>query len=288
MVDDRGQHVDEALPSMPVEVLGFDGLPEAGDLFAVMGDEKAAREVAEVRGEQRKEEETQERRLVHLEDFLQQAGAAEEVRTLNLVLKADTQGSLEALRGVLEKEGDESVRVNVIRAGVGGITETDVALAATSNAVVIGFNVRPESKAADQARQDGVDLKTYTVIYELVDDVHAALQGLLKPVVREEVIGHMEVRDVFTNTRDGRIGGGYITDGRIERNAPVRVYRDNVVIHTGQLNSLRRFKDDVSSVQQGFECGFRVANFSDLRTGDLVEAFVRVEEQPTLERAGRA
>jgi translation initiation factor IF-2 len=288
LMDDRGHTIDEALPSSPVEILGFSEPPAAGDPFAVMEDEKVARDVAEQRAQRRREEETGQRRLVHLEDFLQQAGAAEETIVLHIVVKADTQGSLEAIRGALGKEGDPRIRVNVIRAGVGGITETDVSLAATSNAVVIGFNVRPESKASELGRSEGVDIKTYTIIYELVDDVHNALQGMLKPVMREEVIGHVEVRDVFTDSKEGRIAGGYVTDGRLERNCPVRVYRDDVLLHSGQLNSLRRFKDDVAAVQSGYECGFRIANFSDLRQGDLVEAFQRVEEAATLGRAGRA
>lgn len=288
MLDDQGRAIDEAKPSMPVEILGFDTIPDAGDLFAVVEDEKTSRDLAGMRLEKRREEETTERRRVHLEDFLQQAGSPEEETTLNIILKADTQGSLEALHGSLAREGNERVRVQIIRAGVGGITETDVNLAATSNAVVIGFSVRPESKASDQARAEGVDIKTYTIIYELIDDVHAALLGLLKPTMREEVIGHMEVRDVFTNTKEGRIAGGFVNDGRLERNNPVRVYRDNVLIHSGQFNSLRRFKDDVSTVQSGIECGFRIANFNDLQAGDLVEAFIRVEEAPQLERAGRA
>ena len=290
MQNDRGDGVDSVTPSIPVEVLGFNEVPDPGDLFAVMEDEKTARDVAETRYDKRREEETQGRRLVHLEDFLQQAqdGEGEEDSVLNIVLKADTQGSLEAIRASLEREGDERIKVHFIRAGVGGITETDVSLATTSNAVVIGFNVRPETKAADQGRAEGVDLKTYTIIYELVDDIHAALQGLLRPVMREEISGHLEVRDVFTNTKEGKIAGGHVNDGKFERNSSVRVYRDDVIIHTGQINSLRRFKEDVSSVQSGYECGFRIANFNDLREGDLIEAFTRIEEAAKLERAGRA
>jgi translation initiation factor IF-2 len=288
MLNDRGEAVESVTPSMPVEVLGFNELSRAGDLFAVMEDEHRAKEVADLRAAEQRESETQPPRLVSLEDFLQQSAPGEAQGVLDIVLKADTQGSLEAIRSSLEKEGDARIRVQVIRGGIGGITETDVSLAATSNAVVIGFNVRPETKAADLARAEGVDLKTYTIIYELLDDVHASLQGLLKPTVREEVIGHLEVRDVFSTTKEGRIAGGYVTDGRVERNVPVRVYRDNVVIHTGMLNSLRRFKDDVASVQSGFECGFRIANFNDLRQGDQIEAFMRIEEAPTLERAGRS
>ena len=180
------------------------------------------------------------------------------------------------------------MKVQLIRAGVGGITETDVSLATTSNAVVLGFSVRPETKASELARGEGVEIKTYTVIYEMIDDIHAALLGLLKPIQREDVIGRLEVLDVFNNTKEGRIAGGRITEGRMETNCPVRVYRDDVLIHSGQLNSLRRFKDDVASVPSGQECGFRLTNYSDLRTGDLIEAVHRYEEDPTLERAGRA
>ena len=289
MNDDQGQPLEEATPSMPVEIMGFDQVAIAGALFTVVEDEKSAREVAEARLLHSREVATEERRRVRLEDFLQQAETkGEETAALNIVLKADTQGSLEALRGSLEKEGDERIRVDLIRAGVGGITETDVSLATTSNAVVIGFNVRPEAKALELGRGEGVEIKTYTVIYELIDDIHAALLGMLKPVMREEVIGRLEVLDVFNATKEGRIAGGQITDGRMDSNCPVRVYRDDVLIHTGQLNSLRRFKDDVASVQSGQECGFRIANFTDLRSGDLVEAFNRFEESPTLERAGRS
>lgn len=288
MGDDQGRPLEEATPSMPIEILGFDDVPAAGDLFAVMEDEKVAREVAQSRAERKREEESEERRRVNLENFLTQVGEGEETAVLNIVLKADTQGSLEALRASLEKEGDQRVRVSLIRAGVGGITETDVTLAATSEAVVIGFNVRPETKASELGRNEGVEVKTYTVIYELIDDIHAALLGMLKPVMREEVIGHLEVLDVFNATKEGRIAGGTITDGRMESNCAVRVYRDDVLIHSGSLNSLRRFKDDVATVQSGQECGFRIANFSDLRTGDLVEAYTRIEEAPTLERSGRA
>jgi translation initiation factor IF-2 len=180
------------------------------------------------------------------------------------------------------------VAVEIIRAGVGGITETDVSLAATSDAVVIGFSVRPEAKASELARSEGVEIKLYTIIYELIDDVHAGLQGLLKPVVKEEVIGHCEVREVFNLSREGQIAGGYVTDGHIERTSQVRVFRDNVLVHTGAIGGLRRFKDDVAQVQSGYECGVRLANYNDVKPGDLIEAFIRVEEAATLERAGRA
>ena len=286
--DDQGDPLEAATPSRPVEILGFDEVATAGDLLTVMKDEKDAREVAQSRAVQKQQQEMTEGRRVSLEAFLGLAEATNEEITLNIVIKADTQGSLEALRSSLGKEGDTRVKVNLIRAGVGGITETDVSLATTSNAVVIGFNVRAETKAADLARGEGVEIKTYTIIYELIDDIHAALLGMLKPIQREDVIGRLEVLDVFNNTKEGRIAGGRITDGRMETNCPVRVYRDDVLIHSGQLNSLRRFKDDVATVLSGQECGFRLANYNDLRTGDLIEAVHRYEEAPTLERSGRA
>jgi translation initiation factor IF-2 len=287
MFDDLGQPLDTALPSRPAEILGSNDVPTAGDAFVVVADEQSARDLAQQRATRRKERAVAESRHTQLETFLQQAAGSEEKRILKLVVKADTQGSLEAIRASLLREGNEQVGVEILRAGVGGITETDVGLAATSDAVVIGFAVRPEAKAAELARSEGVDIKLYTIIYQLIDDVHASLQGLLRPVVREEVIGHCEVRQVFHLSREGQIAGAYVTDGRVERNSQVRVFRDNVLVHTGPIGTLRRFKDDVSQVQSGFECGLRIANFNDVKQGDLIEAFVRVEEAPKLERAGQ-
>ncbi|MDH4248929.1 MAG: translation initiation factor IF-2, partial [Deltaproteobacteria bacterium] len=222
LYNDQGARIEEALPSHPVEVLGYDNLPDAGDLFVAVGDEKSARQLAELRGRRKKELETQQKRRMHLEDFLANGMQQEEIRHLNIVLKADAQGSLEALQTSLLKEGNQSTMVQILRAGVGGITETDVALAATSDAVVIGFNVRAEVKAADLARSEGVEIKTYTIIYELINDVHDALVGLLKPITREEVVGHAEIKSVFSATKTSRIAGGIITDGKVERNSLVR------------------------------------------------------------------
>jgi translation initiation factor IF-2 len=288
LFDDLGRPIEQAGPSVPAEVLGFGETPAAGDAFVVMADEQTARDLAVLRTDRRKDLAQGESRHTQLETFLQQARGGEETRVLRLIVKADTQGSLEALRSSLGKEGNEQVAVEIIRAGVGGITETDVSLAATSDAVVIGFSVRPEAKASELARSEGVEIKLYTIIYELIDDVHAGLQGLLKPVVKEEVIGHCEVREVFNLSREGQIAGGYVTDGHIERTSQVRVFRDNVLVHTGAIGGLRRFKDDVAQVQSGYECGVRLANYNDVKPGDLIEAFIRVEEAATLERAGRA
>ena len=288
MFDDLGRPLKEAPPSRPAEILGLDALPQAGDRFVVMADERLARQVATLRAERKQEPAAGPSRHTQLENFLAQTASQDQVRTLNLVLKADTQGSLEAIRSSLEREGNQQVRIEFVRSGIGGITETDVSLAASTDAVVIGFNVRSEAKATELARGEGVDVKTYTIIYELIDDMHAALQGMLKPIVREEIIGHCEVRQVFNMSREGAVAGGYVTDGRLERNSQVRLYRNNVVVHTGQIQGLRRFKDDVSNVQQGYECGVRLLNFNDLKEGDLIEAFIKVEEAATLQRAGRA
>jgi translation initiation factor IF-2 len=288
MLDDLRHPITEATPSRPVEILGFDAMPGAGDRFVVMADERIARQVATLRAERKREPDAGTSRHTKLEDFLARAATQDEVLTLNLVLKTDTQGSLEAIRSSLEKEGNTQVRVELVRAGVGGISETDISLADSTDAVVIGFNVRSEAKATELARSEGVDVKTYTIIYELINDMHAALQGMLKPIVREEIIGHCEIRQVFSLSREGAIAGGYVTDGRLDRNSQVRIYRNNVVVHTGQIQGLRRFKDDVSTVQQGYECGVKMLNFNDMKDGDLIEAFIKVEEAAKLERAGRA
>ena len=287
MFDDKGAPLEQATPATPAEILGYADLPEAGDVFVVMEDEKVARQIAELREDRSRQHAEQTQRRVSLENFIQGVGA-DEPADLNLVLKADTQGSLEALRSSLEKQGNEQVRVVVIRAGIGGITETDVSLALTAKAIVIGFNVRAETKASALAQAEGVDVKLYTVIYELIDDVRKALEGLLKPIVREEIIGRCEVRQVFSTPRDGQIVGGYVTEGRLERNGQVRIYRDDTLIHTGQVGSLRRFKEDVASVQAGYECGVRIVNYSDLKPGDLLEVFVKVEEAQKLQAAGQS
>ena len=220
------------------------------------------------------------------EDFIQGL-EQQEMTTLNLVVKADTQGSLEALRTSLERQGADNAKVEIIRAGVGGVTETDISLAATTNSVVVGFNVRADNKAHDLAQAEGIEIKLYTVIYDLVNDVRNALQGMLKPIIREEIIGHGEVRDVFSATKEGQIAGSYIKDGRLERNSLVRLYRDDVLIHSGTIGSLRRFKDDVQQVAAGYECGLRISNCSDIRSGDLIEAYVNIEETQVLEESGR-
>jgi len=287
MFNDQGKPVQEAGPSIPVEVLGYDELPMAGDEFVVLDSEKAARQIAAIREEKKREAEAAATRRLHLEDFLAST-SGDETAVLPLVIKADTQGSLEALRATLDKQGNEQAKVEFVRAGVGGISETDISLAATTNSVVIGFSVRPDNNAAELARVEGIDVKVYNVIYDLVNDVRDALQGLLKPIIREQVIGHCEIREVYTSSKEGQVLGGYVTDGQLQRNSMVRIYRDDVLVHTGTLASLRRFKDDVAEVQQKFECGLRIANFNEIRVGDLVEAFVNVEEAAILDSPKQA
>ncbi|MCZ6841435.1 MAG: translation initiation factor IF-2 [SAR324 cluster bacterium] len=284
--DDMGVPVERATPSIPVELLGYSELPQAGDVFVVMDDDRTARQVADMRLSKQQEIDSGQQRRMHLEDFIQGV-SQEEMTILNLVLKADTQGSLEALRGSLDRQGNATAKVEIIRAGIGGISETDVSLAATTNAVVVGFNVRADSKAEQTAQQERLEIKLYTVIYDLINEVRDALQGLLKPIIREEIIGHGEVRETFSMSKEGQVAGSYIKDGRLERNSLVRLFRDDVLIHSGTIDSLRRFKDDVQNVQAGYECGLRISNCKDIRVGDLIEAYVHVEEMPVLEEGGQ-
>ena len=282
LVNDRGQSIKEAGPCTPVEISGISGVPDAGDAFTAVDNEKFARQLARSREDRQRDTEDQKPR-VSLEDFMSQKESVQAAEML-LVLKADTQGSLEALREALEKEGNQQVRVRVVRGGVGGISETDVHLAHTTGAIVMGFNVRAQNEAAERARWIGVDIKTYTVIYEMLDDVHQALEGLLEPAEREEVIGRCEVKRIFASKRGVRIAGGYVLDGHLERDARIRLYRQDVIIHTGNIQTLKRFSDEVESVQAGHECGLKIENFNDLKEGDLIENFLIVQESVKLER----
>ncbi|HZP30871.1 MAG TPA: EF-Tu/IF-2/RF-3 family GTPase, partial [Acidimicrobiia bacterium] len=278
MFDDHGRNVTEASPSMPVEVLGLDDVPLAGDELRVAPNEKTARAVAEAR--------KRRRHTANLAHPMSLAGGARledifamvqrgEVATLNLVLKADVQGSLEALTDALRKvdQEHEQVRLSFVHRAVGGITESDVNLAAVSNATVIGFNVRPDRKARELAEQEKVELRLYEVIYQVLEDVNAALLGLLRPEFEEVVTGEAEVREVFSIPRVGRVAGCYVRNGVITRGSKVRFLRDGVVIWNGAISSLKRFKDDVREVQTGFECGIGLENFHDLKQGDIIETY---------------
>jgi translation initiation factor IF-2 len=272
MLDENGQPCGEAGPSIPVEILGLDGTPDAGDAFMVVENEKRAREVAEFRQEKTRDEKLKRQQASKLENMFASMGEAEQ-KTLNVVVKADVRGSLEAIQGALLDLGNDEVKVNVISGGVGGITETDMTLALTSNAVVFGFNVRADASARKVVEEDGVDLRYYSIIYDLIDDVKQALSGMLSPEMREEINGTAEVRDVFKSPKFGQIAGCMVIEGTIYRNNPIRVLRDDVVIYEGELESLRRFKDDVNEVRNGLECGIGVKNYTDVRPGDKIEVY---------------
>jgi translation initiation factor IF-2 len=269
---DKGQNITEAGPATPVELLGLDGVPDAGEVFNVVTDEKSAKALVEHRLEQRKRKESSTTARVSLENILDKIREGE-VKEVRIVLKADVQGSVEAISNALRNLSTPTVGVNVISSGVGGITESDVQLAKASSAVVIGFNVRPAGKSRALADQEGVDIKLYQVIYDAIDDVKKAMVGMLSPVMKEKIIGRVEVRQVFRIAKAGMVAGCNVVDGKVTRKGHVRLVRDSVVIFTGKLSSLRRFKDDVSEVTHGYECGLTVENYADLREGDVIEAF---------------
>lgn len=272
MLDENGQQIKEAGPSIPVEILGLDGTPDAGDQFAVLESEKRARELADFRNEKMRDNKLQRQQAAKLDNMFESMTAGEK-KTLNIVVKADVRGSLEALQAALLDLGNDEVQVNIVSGGVGGITESDINLAMTSDAVVFGFNVRADGSAKRLVENEGVDLRYYNVIYDLIDDVKQALGGMLAPELREEIVGIAEVRDVFRSPKFGQIAGCMVTEGTVYRSKPIRVLRDNVVIYEGELESLRRFKDDASEVRNGMECGIGVKNYTDVKVGDLIEVF---------------
>ena len=276
MVDDKGRRVKKAGPSMPVEVQGLNEVPQAGEVFHVVEDEKHARQVATARSNERKAEEARQTTKVSLEDLFDRIKEGE-VKELNVIIKADVQGSIEALKQSLLRLSTSEVRVNAIHGGVGAITETDIMLAAASNAIIIGFNVRPDSNTKATAEMQGVDIRLYRVIYDAIEDVKAAMTGMLDPDFKEVVLGKAEVRQVFKVPKVGTVAGSYMVEGKITRASKVRVLRDGVVIHEGSLESLRRFKDDVREVMEGYECGIGVANFNDIKEGDFIEAYIMEE-----------
>lgn len=271
MTDDRGQRLQQAGPSTPVEVVGLSDVPTAGDLLEVVPDERRAKAIAEERRERRRAAELAQARKGSLEELV-------EVRELRLIVKADVHGSLEAITNALQRVQTDEVKVNVLHAAVGAVTESDVMLAAASRAVVLGFNVRPDPAARKLAEQEGVDVRLYRLIYEALDDLQALIKGLAAPKVTEVVLGHAEVRRIFHISRVGTVAGCYVRDGRIPRSAQVRLVRDGAVVYEGRLASLRRFKDDVREVAAGFECGMVLENFQDIKEGDVIEAYA-VQEQ---------
>jgi len=272
LVDENGKQIKKAGPSIPVEILGLSGTPDAGDELMVLENERKAREIAEFRSERSRDAEHKRQQAQKLDQMFANMEAGE-VSNLNIVLKTDVRGTLEALSAALLKLATDEVRVNLIAQGVGGITESDATLASSAGAIVLGFNVRADAGARQVIERDGIELRYYSVIYDIVDDVKAAMSGLLAPELREEIVGVAEVRDVFNSPKFGQIAGCMVVEGIVYRNKKIRVLRDNVVIYEGELESLRRFKDDVNEVRNGTECGIGVKNYTDVKPGDKIEVF---------------
>ncbi len=273
MINDKGQRVTEAGPSTPVEISGLSEVPSAGDTFNAVADERMARELAEERRVKQSANALGGTKKVSLEDLFSQIQAGE-MKTLNIIVKADVQGSAEAVKSSLEKISNDEVRVKVIHSAVGAINESDVMLAATSGAIIVGFNVRPDNAARDSAARSKVDMRMYRVIYDCINEIEAAMKGMLAPKFKEVELGRAEVRNVFRITGVGMVAGCYVLDGKMQRNAQMRLLRDNIVIYDGAIASLQRFKDDVKEVASGYECGMQVEKFNDIKVDDVIECFV--------------
>ncbi|AGK97451.1 translation initiation factor IF-2 [Clostridium pasteurianum] len=279
MFDDNGKKIKKAGPSIPVEILGLSDVPSAGDKFNVIRDEKTARTMSEKRKEKLRTASLNSNHKVSLEDLYSQIQEGK-VKELNIIIKADVQGSIEALKQSLEKLSTESVKVRVIHGAVGAITETDVTLASASNAIIIGFNVRPDTNATNTAEKEDVDIKTYRIIYNALDDIKAAMIGMLEPEFREVILGKVEIRQVYKISSIGTVAGCYVLDGKITRNSSIRIIREGIVILEGELGSLKRFKDDAKEVAAGYECGLTIDKFNDIKEGDILEVFAMEEIKP--------
>ena len=273
MVDDKGKRLKKASPSTPVEIIGLSEVPDAGDIFVVMDDEKDARQIAEKRKDKQKQEQQKSTQKVSLEDIFSQIQEGK-MKELNLIVKADVQGSVEAVKQSLQKLSNEEVKVKTIHGGVGAISESDVMLASASSAIIIGFNVRPQPAAAELAEKDDVDIKLYRVIYNAIEDIEAAMKGMLEPEYKEVVLGHAEVRTIFKVSSIGTIAGCMVTDGKVTRSSSVRLVRNGIVVHEGSLASLKRFKDDAKEVNKGYECGLNLDKYNDVKEGDIIESFI--------------
>ena len=276
MINDRSKNIQTAKPSTPVEITGLQDVPNAGDRFVVFGDEKTARQIGEKRQQQYIETTRQANSAVSLDTLFEQMKQGE-MKDLNIIIKADVQGSVEALAMSLAKIDVEGVNVRIIHTGVGAINESDITLAVASNAVVIGFNVRPDNNAKQMAQTEQVDIRLHSIIYKVIEEIEAAMTGLLDPEFVEKVIGLAEVRQVYKVSKIGTIAGAYVTEGKVSRDGKVRVIRDSVVIYEGEIDTLRRFKDDVKEVQSGYECGMTVENFNDIKEGDVFEVYIMEE-----------
>ena len=273
MIDDQGRRISEAGPSMPVEVIGFSRVPQVSTEFICVEDEKKARSIGEYWIRKEREKELSVSSKITLEQLYQKI--KEGVKELNVIIKADVQGSIEALIDALNKLSTDDIKLKIIHSSTGAITETDVMLASASNAVIIGFNVRPDARVVEVAEQEGVDIKLYDIIYNVIADVRAAMEGLLEPIYKETVQGRADVREIFRIPKIGAIAGSYVTDGTITRSNSVRLLREGVVVYEGKIGSLRRFKDDVREVATGFECGIGIEGFNDIHVGDVIEAYMK-------------
>ncbi len=281
MFDDQGHQIKTAGPAIPTEIQGFESVPEAGDEFVIVQDEKVARKIAADRRVKHRDRELAKESKVTLESFLA-SKAGEEAQTLSLLLKADVQGSLEAISEALVKLSTDEVKIVLVHGGAGAITESDILLASASNAIIIGFNIRPTAKIKEIAEQENVDIRFYDIIYKLVDDIKAAMSGMLAPDIKEEYLGQADVLQTFSVPKFGTIAGCMVSDGKLKRNAHIRLLRDGVVTYTGKLSSLKRFKDDAKEVTKGYECGAALENFNDIKVGDIIEAFELIEEARTI------
>jgi len=282
MFNDQGRKIKQAGPAIPVEIQGFDVVPEAGDEFVVVADDKVARKIAETRASKQREKELIGKSKVTLESFLL-SKPANEAKNLNLVLKADVQGSLEAITEALVKLSTEEVKIQVVHGATGGLTESDILLASASQAIIIGFNVRPTAKVKDMADSEHVEIRFYDIIYKLVGEIKDAMSGMLSPDIQEVYLGQAEVRNTFSVPKVGMVAGCGVVDGKLTRAAKVRLLRDGVVIYTGALSSLKRFKDDAKEVLKGYECGVGLENFNDIKIGDVIEAFETKEVARTID-----
>ena len=276
MVDDKHKKLNEAGPSVPVEIMGLDEVPQSGDVFNAVSDERLARELVEQRKQEAKEEQFSQFQKVTLDNLFSSINAGK-IKTLNIIVKADVQGSVEAVKQNLEKLSNEEVQVKVIHGGVGAVSESDIMLANASNAIIVGFNVRPDPVAAEIAERDGVDMRMYRIIYDCIEEIESAIKGMLAPKYREVALGRIEVRSVFKLSSAGTVAGSYVLSGKVTRNAQIRVVRDGVVITEDEIASLKRFKDDVKEVASGYECGIGLQKFNDIKEGDIFEAFIMEE-----------
>ena len=281
MHDERGNNVKVAGPSTPVSILGLDGAPQAGDKFAVFADEREARQIAAKRTQLQREQSVRTQRHITLDEIGRRI-ALGDFQELNIILKGDVDGSVEALTDSFQKLSTEEIQVNIIHKGVGAITESDVLLATASDAIIIGFNVRPMGNARQIADKEEIDIRMYSIIYDAINDLKDAMEGMLSPELKEEITGTAEIREIFKVSKIGTIAGCMVTSGKIFRNSSIRLIREGVVVYTGELSSLKRFKDDAREVSKGYDCGMQIKNYNDIYENDVIEAFHEVEVKKKL------